>query len=579
MALFSRGNTPAKVNEEDMPKVTPSTKDQEEPDSADLSFFRRLRVGKANSNSPSRPLPGQIRRETPEGEENRVGTRVSSSRGPSSSGDDSPRGLLEGVFGRSSSNKEVQEGTPVLQKPGFVAGLLGGRTPLSFRSNSGSSNSSSNSNSSSQETRTLESRPGGNTQVEINVAGDVPSAYDSESPRSDGTSTPTLKKGYHERQFEEVILQDNVDLKRLRTLSWNGVPTQYRPVAWQLMLGYLPSNRGRREAAIAKKRKEYQGSVELYFDKAGVVAGAVVPGHGGNYHGKHAKIELKAVGERELGLGAGKRTQEEIALHRQILVDLPRTTPDLPFFHHKPIQCMMERILYIWSLRHPASGYVQGMNDLLTPLLLTATQPYVAEIDPPTDLLTVVGAAAASNTPFAVRATTDILRLDVATLGPQALTEIEADSYWLFCKLLDNVQDHYTFSQPGLQRMVMRLEDVTKRHCPELYAHLQEEGILFMQFAFRWMNCVLLRELPLRCILRLWDAYFAEERNGFENFHVYVCAVIMKMHEDKLLSMAFQEIIIFLQDLPTRDWTDADVEPILSQAFILSTLYDQSGHL
>lgn len=29
----------------------------------------------------------------------------------------------------------------------------------------------------------------------------------------------------------------------------------------------------------------------------------------------------------------------------------------------------LERILYIWSIRHPASGYVQGINDLVTPFL------------------------------------------------------------------------------------------------------------------------------------------------------------------------------------------------------------------
>ena len=29
----------------------------------------------------------------------------------------------------------------------------------------------------------------------------------------------------------------------------------------------------------------------------------------------------------------------------------------------------MERVLFIWAIRHPASGYVQGMNDLVTPFL------------------------------------------------------------------------------------------------------------------------------------------------------------------------------------------------------------------
>ena len=38
-----------------------------------------------------------------------------------------------------------------------------------------------------------------------------------------------------------------------------------------------------------------------------------------------------------------------------------------------------------------------------------------------------------------------------------------------------------------------------------------------MKFAFRWMNCFLLRELPLRAVVRLWDACLAEE-GGFETF-------------------------------------------------------------
>ena len=33
------------------------------------------------------------------------------------------------------------------------------------------------------------------------------------------------------------------------------------------------------------------------------------------------------------------------------------------------VQRALERILYIWALRHPASGYVQGLNDLVTPFL------------------------------------------------------------------------------------------------------------------------------------------------------------------------------------------------------------------
>ena len=36
-----------------------------------------------------------------------------------------------------------------------------------------------------------------------------------------------------------------------------------------------------------------------------------------------------------------------------------------------------------------------------------------------------------------------------------------------------------------------------------LTSHLKQQGLEFMQFAFRWMNCILMRELPLHCIIRL----------------------------------------------------------------------------
>lgn len=65
-----------------------------------------------------------------------------------------------------------------------------------------------------------------------------------------------------------------------------------------------------------------------------------------------------------------------------------------------------------------------------------------------------------------------------------------------------------------------------------------------------------------------------------ENFHVYVCVVLLKTYEDKLLGMSFQDLIMFLQELPTSSWTEDDVEPILAQAYILSTLFENSpSHL
>lgn len=49
---------------------------------------------------------------------------------------------------------------------------------------------------------------------------------------------------------------------------------------------------------------------------------------------------------------------------------MPRTNPNVPLFQQQMMQDMLERILYIWAIRHPASGYVQGINDLATPFLV-----------------------------------------------------------------------------------------------------------------------------------------------------------------------------------------------------------------
>ena len=40
-----------------------------------------------------------------------------------------------------------------------------------------------------------------------------------------------------------------------------------------------------------------------------------------------------------------------------------------------------------------------------------------------------------------------------------------------------------------------------------LAAHLDAENVEFMQFAFRWMNCLLMREISVQNTIRMWDTY------------------------------------------------------------------------
>jgi len=50
--------------------------------------------------------------------------------------------------------------------------------------------------------------------------------------------------------------------------------------------------------------------------------------------------------------------------------------PLIPIFQKKIVQDIFQRVLYVWAVRHPASGYVQGINDLMTPFFTVFLTEY-----------------------------------------------------------------------------------------------------------------------------------------------------------------------------------------------------------
>lgn len=335
--------------------------------------------------------------------------------------------------------------------------------------------------------------------------------------------SPAPKSTYRENQFEKVLSADVVNMDELRKLAWNGIPKAYRATVWKLLLGYSPTNASRRQQALQRKRSEYVDAIAQHYD-----------------------------------IDEDSRSLQEQETLRQVLVDVPRTQPSVPLFRNDRIKRILSRLLYIWAMRHPASSYVQGINDLATPLLVVFLADYFEE------------------------SSTDAI-LDghvMNQLSDDHLDELEADVYWCLSNLLAGIQDHYTADQPGVQRMVTRLEELVNRIDTDLTRHIRDDtGIQFLQFSFKWMNCLLLREFQLKCVFRLWDTYLSET-NGFEDFHVYVCAAFMCQFSNRLQEMSFDELFGFMQEIPTNDWEDTEIEVLLSQAYVLSTLFKGSdAHL
>ncbi|KAK1906508.1 TBC1 domain family member 22B [Dissostichus eleginoides] len=225
----------------------------------------------------------------------------------------------------------------------------------------------------------------------------------------------------------------------------------------------------------------------------------------------------------------------------------------------------------------------------------------------------------------------------------------------------DREEDNYTFAQPGIQRKVKALEELVSRidatccsplwgagfagtvasvlnfnQHPHNYAtqhaelgaswtasnesvhrHMQQYEVEYLQFAFRWMNNLLMRELPLRCTIRLWDTYQNQsqlvveteisrgvelsrnvlqvlgvdsmnfdslidraEPEGFSHFHLYVCAAfLVRWRKEILEERDFQGQMILLQNLPTMHWGNEEVSVLLAEAYRLKFAFaDAPNH-
>ena len=158
---------------------------------------------------------------------------------------------------------------------------------------------------------------------------------------------------------------------------------------------------------------------------------------------------------------------------------------------------------------------------------------------------------------------------EIDLLKEDILNDVEADSYWGLDSILSHMMDNYTFDQKGIQSKVNRIEEIISKISPKLYEHFKDNGVMFIHFCFRWINCCLLREFKLPMALRLWDSFMSiEDGNGFTDFNVYCCCALLTTFESQLLEMDFSEMIQFLQHLPTADWNDNDIQSLVSQAYI-----------
>ncbi|CAD8160181.1 unnamed protein product [Paramecium octaurelia] len=313
---------------------------------------------------------------------------------------------------------------------------------------------------------------------------------------------------YRIEQFEIILEQQIIDLEQLKQLTWRGAPQVYRAKAWKLILKYIPPNHMSQTSVIQKKRQDYLQYIKNYYEQ---------------------------IHERDDG-------EEKII--KIISNDVLRTQPDYQLFRNPKIQDLFKRLLFIWSQRHPMSGYVQGINDIAAPLIAVLLNEYVR---------------------------VDFNKFDVPSdfhkLPDDILLDIEADIYWCLCKIIENIQDYFIHNQPGVSLAYDKIRNILNTIDPTILDYFHQQQIDFNHFAFRWVICLLIREFPLYLAIRIMDTYLSEGDN-MANLHIYTVSNLILKCGPEIKNKNMGDAVIFLQNLPTKDWTELDIEMLLQEAYV-----------
>jgi hypothetical protein len=182
----------------------------------------------------------------------------------------------------------------------------------------------------------------------------------------------------------------------------------------------------------------------------------------------------------------------------------------------------LRRILMSYSFFNYDVGYVQGMNDLLAPIL------FVFQGD-------------------------------------------EAEAFWCFVALMRQRAKFFDADQAGMTRELEMLGHALRILDAEFYEHLVRADSANCFFAYRWLLCLFKRELSFPDTLRLWEVLWS----GYltDRMQTFVAVAMILSQRDEILNarMQFDEILHHVNKMARN----IDLDAILSDAERYYTMFQR----
>ncbi|KAK2579535.1 hypothetical protein KPH14_010837 [Odynerus spinipes] len=174
---------------------------------------------------------------------------------------------------------------------------------------------------------------------------------------------------------------------------------------------------------------------------------------------------------------------------------------------------LMTYVMYNFDL-----GYVQGMSDLLSPIL--------------------------------------------------CLMDSEADAFWCFVGFMDKVSTNFEMDQAGMKAQLCHLYTLLSTTDPQLAHYLNQHDSGNMFFCFRWLLVLFKREFNSTDVMKLWEILWTDL--PCPNFHLLICVAILDTEKNVLMenNFGFTEILKHINDLSLHielPWTLSKAEGIYHQ--------------
>ncbi|GAB2298569.1 hypothetical protein Dimus_032637 [Dionaea muscipula] len=260
--------------------------------------------------------------------------------------------------------------------------------------------------------------------------------------------------------------------KVLRRIQRGGVHPSIRGAVWEFLLGcYDPNSTfDDRNALRQKRRKQYDDWKAECQEMVSVIgSGKFITTPIITDDGQPIQDDsTDAVMVNDQGGNVSSIDKKVIQwklLLSQIGLDVVRTDQPLVFYQNETNGAKLWNVLSIYAWVDSEIGYVQGMNDICSPMII--------------------------------------------------LLENEADAFWCFERAMRRLRDNFkvTSTSMGVQSRLSTLSAIIKVVDPKLHQHLEElDGGEYL-FAFRMLMVLFRREFSFVDALYLWELMWAMEYN------------------------------------------------------------------